>query len=86
MILIGGRFSMLGPAIGAGVAMFMPEIINAIFGDLLPFSRIQIIFGLGLIITVLFSPNGITGQAKQRYHTIANWWWKNHGAKEAGDA
>ena len=86
MILIGGRFSMLGPAIGAAVAMFMPEIINAVFGDVLTFSRIQIIFGTGLILTVLFSPNGITGQAKQRFHSFASLVRQYQGAHEARDA
>lgn len=72
MILIGGRFSMLGPSIGAAVAVFGPEIINSVFGDFLDFTRIQIVFGAGLVLTVLFTPNGIAGQAKDRYHTLSN--------------
>ncbi len=74
MILIGGRFSSLGPAIGAVVVVFSPELINAVFGDVLSFSRIQIIFGLGLVIGVLFSPNGIAGQTQQRYQALAGWY------------
>jgi branched-chain amino acid transport system permease protein len=78
MILIGGRFSMLGPTIGAVVAIFVPEMINSIttdhlgFGEVLPFRRIQILFGAGLVLAVLFAPNGIAGQAKERYHAVSN--------------
>lgn len=72
MILIGGRFSMLGPAIGAILAVFGPEVINAGFGDVLSFTRIQIAFGVGLVLTVLFAPNGIAGLVKDRYHTLSN--------------
>ena len=66
MILIGGRFSMLGPTIGAVFAVFAPEIVNTIVGNIfdITFARIQIVFGLGLVLAVLFAPNGIAGQAK----------------------
>ncbi|MCH8901464.1 MAG: branched-chain amino acid ABC transporter permease [Chloroflexi bacterium] len=67
MILIGGRFSMLGPTIGAIIAVFGPVLINVAFGDVLDSTRIQIIFGGGLVLTVLFSPNGVAGQTKQRF-------------------
>ena len=70
MILIGGRLSMLGPTLGAVVAVFMPEIINAIVGDALDFSRIQIMFGTSLVLTVLLAPNGISGQTKVGYRTF----------------
>lgn len=71
IILIGGRSSMLGPALGAAVAVFGPEITNAIFGDFLNFTRIQIVFGASLILAVLFSPNGIAGQSRERFHAFA---------------
>ena len=75
MILIGGRFSMLGPTIGAVIAVFAPKVINALLGftpldDLSP-ARIQIIFGSALVLTVLFSPNGVVGQSKARYGAVA---------------
>lgn len=74
MVLIGGRFSMLGPTIGAVIAIFGPEIINAAFGDLLnlTFTRIQIAFGVGLVLTVLFAPNGIAGQVKELHHALSS--------------
>ena len=71
MILIGGRFSMLGPGIGAVFAVFGPEIVNAMFGDVLNFTRIQVAFGAGLVLTVLFAPNGIAGQVRGRYHALS---------------
>lgn len=70
MILIGGRLSMLGPTIGAAVAVFGPEVINGIFGEVLTGNRIQIVFGAGLVLTVLTAPNGIAGQTKVGYRTF----------------
>jgi len=67
MILIGGRMSMLGPTIGAAIAVFGPEVINAIFGDVLDFSRIQLVFGVTLALTVLTAPNGVAGQTRRGY-------------------
>lgn len=79
MILIGGRFSSFGPAIGAVIVVFMPELINAVFGDVLSFTRIQIIFGFGLVLGVLFSPNGVAGQAQERYRMIGEWYLRLRG-------
>jgi branched-chain amino acid transport system permease protein len=70
MILIGGRLSMLGPAIGATTAMFAPEVINSIFGNVIDFTRQQIIFGGLLALTVLTAPNGVAGQTRQGYRTF----------------
>lgn len=70
MILIGGRMSMLGPTIGAVIAVFGPELINTLFGDVLDFSRIQMVFGLPLMLTVLTAPNGVAGQTRRGYTTF----------------
>jgi branched-chain amino acid transport system permease protein len=70
MILIGGRFSALGPVIGAVVAVFGPEVINSIFGDVLNYNRIQMIFGTTLALSVLTAPNGIAGQAAVGHRTF----------------
>jgi branched-chain amino acid transport system permease protein len=70
MILIGGRHSMLGPALGAALAMFAPEVINSIFGDVIDFSRQQMIFGGVLALTVLTAPNGIVGQTKAGFNAF----------------
>ena len=70
MILIGGRFSMLGPVIGAAVVVFGPEVVNGILGDVLTLSRTQIIFGSLLAISVLTAPRGIVGQASAGYQNF----------------
>lgn len=70
MILIGGRFSMLGPTIGAVVVVFGREVINAIFGDVLDFTRTQIVFGALLALSVLTAPHGIAGQTQEGYRTF----------------
>jgi branched-chain amino acid transport system permease protein len=70
MILIGGRFSMLGPTIGAVVVVFGPEVVNALVGDVLNATRRQIIFGGVLAMSVLTAPNGIAGQTRQGYNTF----------------
>ena len=82
MILIGGRFSSLGPAIGAVVVVFGPELINSAFGDVLSTTRIQIIFGLMLILGVLLSPNGMAGQAQLRYRVLAGMFRRYRGARQ----
>ncbi len=73
MILIGGRFSMLGPTIGAVVAVFGPDVLDTVVGGLfnITANRIQILFGAGLILSVLTAPNGIVGQAKANFNRIA---------------
>jgi branched-chain amino acid transport system permease protein len=70
MILIGGKQSVLGPAIGAAVVVFGPEIANAIFGDIMTGARIQMIFGMTLALSVLTAPNGIAGQAQRGFRTF----------------
>lgn len=75
MILIGGRFSMLGPTIGAAVVVFGPEVVNSIVRDVHIFgfdltltpSRTQIVFGCLLALSVLTAPNGIAGQARMGF-------------------
>jgi len=64
MILIGGRFSMLGPAIGAVIVRFGPEVVNYFLGDILTGSRTQIVFGCLLMLSVLTAPAGVAGQTK----------------------
>jgi branched-chain amino acid transport system permease protein len=75
IILIGGRFSMLGPAIGAVVVVFSPEVLERIFGvfseDIVTAERIQMFFGATLAMSVIWAPSGITGQAKRNFAAIS---------------
>ncbi len=70
MVLIGGRLSVLGPAIGALVVVFGPEVVNTLLGDVITFGRSQIIFGSLLALSVLSAPAGIAGQTKRGYHVF----------------
>lgn len=89
MILIGGRGSMLGPALGACVVVFGPEITNAILGDVLTPARIQMVFGVGLATTVLTAPDGIAGQTRARFRSFSAYverTWNNRAPPAAGGA
>ena len=72
MILIGGRYSMLGPSIGGVVVVFGPELADKFVGGLfdLTFNRVQIIFGAMLAISVLTAPHGIAGQTRDGYNAF----------------
>lgn len=70
MILLGGRFSMLGPTIGAVIVVFGQEVVNAAFGDFFDAARIQMVFGGSVIFAVLFAPHGVAGQARRGHRTF----------------
>jgi ABC-type branched-subunit amino acid transport system permease subunit len=75
IILIGGRFSMLGPAIGAVVVVFSAEVLERVFGifsdEFVTPERIQMFFGATLALSVIWAPSGITGQARRNFGIIA---------------
>jgi branched-chain amino acid transport system permease protein len=79
MILIGGRFSMLGPSIGATVVVFGPELVNTIFGNVLTTSRTQIIFGCALALSVLTAPAGVAGQTRLGFTNFVTVLRHHHG-------
>jgi branched-chain amino acid transport system permease protein len=74
MILIGGRLSVLGPAIGAIVVVFGPELTGTLFEkaglDVITTGRAQIFFGTMLALSVLSAPAGIAGQTRRGYHVF----------------
>ena len=70
MILIGGRFSVLGPSLGALVVVFGPEVVNTVLGDALTPARTQIIFGSALAMSVLTAPHGIAGQTREGFRAF----------------
>jgi branched-chain amino acid transport system permease protein len=55
MVVIGGMFSFLGPALGAGVYQFGHDFIVAHFADW------QLVLGAVLLVIVLFRPDGLVG-------------------------
>lgn len=74
MILIGGRHSVLGPAIGAVVVVFGPELTGTLFEkmglDIITTGRAQIFFGTMLMLSVLTAPAGIVGQTQRGFNVF----------------
>lgn len=56
MALFGGMGSLIGPVIGAVVFAYLQEILLTSFPDLY-----MLIFGVVLVLSMLFMPNGIVG-------------------------
>jgi branched-chain amino acid transport system permease protein len=55
MAVLGGQFVFLGPALGALIYEQGRDVVLASFSDW------QLVFGLLLLIVVLFSPDGVSG-------------------------
>ncbi|MBW1613812.1 MAG: branched-chain amino acid ABC transporter permease [Deltaproteobacteria bacterium] len=55
MVIIGGTGTIVGPILGAVIFTFLPEYLRAIAGYRLA------IFGLVIIIGIIFMPNGLYG-------------------------
>ncbi len=64
MALLGGRQSWVGPVIGASIVVVINEILTAYVGIGAEFSRI--IYGLLLVIVIMYLPNGLVGLSHRR--------------------
>jgi branched-chain amino acid transport system permease protein len=53
MVLVGGRHSIIGSAVGAAVFTFLPEVLRAV-GEYR-----MVVYGCILLITILFKPKGL---------------------------
>lgn len=86
MIIIGGMGSLPGSLVGAAVWLLLPSIINGFAAQtgattglthrLLVESRpqmVQLIFGMLVILLLLFAPGGIAGMGKQLRNRLAQW-------------
>ena len=62
MVIVGGMGTMIGPVIGAVLLTFLPELLRG-FGEL----RLMI-YGLALMLVVLFMPGGIVQLVKRKRH------------------
>jgi branched-chain amino acid transport system permease protein len=67
MALLGGRQSWVGPAVGASIVVVINEILTAYVGIGAEFSRI--IYGLLLVIVIMYLPNGLVGLSHYRKET-----------------
>lgn len=65
MAMFGGMSNLVGPVIGAAVFTYIGEILLTRFPDLY-----MLIFGIVLVIAILFMPNGIIGVAQQAWSKI----------------
>ena len=60
MAMFGGMGNLVGPVIGAAVFTYVGELLLTTFPDLF-----MLIFGVVLILAIVFMPNGILGLAQQ---------------------
>ena len=65
MIIIGGRGTMWGPVLGSAILMAFPELLRflGISGSAAANVR-QIIYGLLLVLVVIFRPHGLVGKPR----------------------
>jgi branched-chain amino acid transport system permease protein len=67
MALLGGRRSWMGPVIGAAILVVVNEFLTAYVAIGAEFSRI--IYGLLLVIVIMYLPGGLIGVFKERSKT-----------------
>jgi branched-chain amino acid transport system permease protein len=70
MVIVGGAGTLFGPAIGAGVVVFLRNIVSAYT------ERWLLVLGLIYLLVVLFAPHGIVGAIQARLPS-----WLYRGAK-----
>jgi branched-chain amino acid transport system permease protein len=76
--IVGGMYSLLGPTVGAALTLALSESLRNFFGTKLVGAP-EAVFGLLLILFIIFMPNGI-------YGTIEHWWKKRRAASTVGPA
>jgi branched-chain amino acid transport system permease protein len=60
MVIVGGAGTLFGPAVGAGVVVFLRNIVSAYT------ERWLLVLGLIYVLVVLFAPHGILGAIRAR--------------------
>lgn len=86
MIIIGGMGSLTGSLVGAALWLLLPSIITGFAsqaGDSTGLMRIllvenksqlvQLIFGLMVILLLIFAPGGVAGMGRQLRNRLATW-------------
>lgn len=67
MIIIGGTGTVLGPIVGAVLLMVLPSLFS--YMSFLPQTEIgsiqQIVYGLAMVLLMIYRPGGIAGVAKE---------------------
>jgi branched-chain amino acid transport system permease protein len=65
--IAGGAFVRLGPTVGAVITIALAELLRIIIGNELPGADTTI-YGLMLILFIIFMPKGVLGAALARWH------------------
>ena len=65
MALFGGMGNLVGPVVGAAVFTYLGELLLTRFPDLY-----MLIFGVVLILAIVFMPRGIVGLAEETWRKI----------------
>jgi branched-chain amino acid transport system permease protein len=63
-VVLGGMYSMLGPTVGTALTIALSEYLRVLFGVKL-IGMAETIYGLLLILFIIFLPAGIYGTARQ---------------------
>jgi branched-chain amino acid transport system permease protein len=59
MVALGGRGTLLGPALGAGIIVFLKNLVSVYT------HRWLLILGVVYIATIVYAPEGIVGAVRQ---------------------
>lgn len=63
MVIIGGAGSRWGPLFGASILVILPEVLRYIgLPNTVAANLLQIIYGLLLVVLMMFCPHGLTGR------------------------
>jgi branched-chain amino acid transport system permease protein len=86
MIIIGGMGSLAGSLVGAAIWLLLPSIIGGLApqsSEAVGLARlflvegraqfVQLLFGLLVIVLLIFAPRGITGLGRDIRHLLASW-------------
>lgn len=73
--IVGGMYSLLGPTVGAALTLALSEALRNYFGTKLVGAP-ELVFGLLLILFIIFMPNGI-------YGAFENWLRRRRTARPA---
>jgi branched-chain amino acid transport system permease protein len=71
-VIAGGMFVMLGPTVGAGFTLLLAEGLRLAFGNRFP-ALDSTIYGLMLILFIIYMPKGILGAAVDIWRKRSSW-------------
>ncbi|MHB1128060.1 MAG: branched-chain amino acid ABC transporter permease [Bacillota bacterium] len=78
MVILGGKGTIVGPIIGTAFLQTVPELLRAIS------DYRMLIYGLVLVLVVLFLPNGLIGLFQRRKEQQTVPYPELHGLKDGG--